>query len=84
MIVLVVIVVFPLFGPLGKKAAINLLLCRYFLSTDPFVSPLLFFFYIKAIDNHQNIYFVTCLPPWQETFGDARDGDGGGGPFGTI
>ena len=34
--------------------------------------------FIKVIKNHR-IVFTDRLAPWQETFADARDGDGDGG-----
>ena len=43
----------------------------------------LFFGFTKLIENHQNVFFLNFPAPWQETFADARDGDGGDhlGPF---
>ena len=39
---------------------------------------------IKSIkDNPTRVVFI-CFPPWQETFADARDGDGGGNQYGPI
>ena len=77
--VLVVIVECPLFGPPRENGY-----CSFapnpFLAMNPFLSPLtsIFFFFIKIIKIFETVFFFFCLPPWQETFADARDGDGGG------
>ena len=80
MIVLVVIVGFPPFGPPRENGG-----CTF--RPDAFLSPLagyFFTFFIKIIENHQNCVFSNLFDPWQETFADAGDVDGGEGAFGTI
>ena len=80
---LAVIVEFPLFGPLGKTATVVFVripldirqYLRQYLTTE--------FFYLFH-RNHikaSNKFVLNLFAPWQETFADAGDGDGGGEPF---
>ena len=36
------------------------------------------------MESYQTCVSFNLLLSWQETFADAGEGDGGGGPFGTI
>ena len=61
--------------PLGTTAEV-------FVRGEPFLSPwqgifLIFFFHKNDTTNHQTLFFSNCFVPWQETFADAGDGDGG-------
>ena len=60
---------------------------RKLFSRGPLFKPpgrVLFYFLHTNHRNSSNfVFLLICLPPWQETFADARDGDGGG-PFGSI
>ena len=73
MIVLVVIVGFPLFGPPRENGG-------YTFRADPVLSSLTEYFlhlFIQIIEiiKKTNLMFFA---PWQETFADAGDGDWGG------
>ena len=67
--------------PLGKTAAVLVVLFGYW----PLSSPV--FFAFKIHTNHRNssnMCFLLTFAPWQETFADAADEDGGGESFGII
>ena len=82
-----VIVGFHLFGPPRENGGCSS-------RVVPFLSPLATYFlnsfinfFMETMENHQQCVFLSNLfAPWQETFADAVDGDGGDHlePFGII
>ena len=62
---------FPFLGPLGK---IRLFLFAGTLFKAP-MAGYFFDFFTKIINK---LFSSNCFAPWQETFADAWDGDGGG------
>ena len=79
MIVLAVIVGFPLFRPPRRNGFYSFredpLDIRQYLAKGP-----VFFAFHENHRKSSTMYlFPICSPPWQETFADAGDGDGGRG-----
>ena len=81
-IVLVVFVRFHLFGPprengccsFGDKKAKQK---RLHTTLDNICRRIFLTFSIKVIESYQTCVFSYLLVPWQETFADAGDGEGG-------
>ena len=79
MIVLVVIVGLPRFGPPRENGLTPLDIAEYL------IKGLFLIFLVKMIENHQQCVFSFNLSASrQESFADFGDGDRGGDHFGTI